>query len=60
MRQIGLPWKLQEKERKWLLPLKKLSIDTLSNLTPHRLKVFFYYSHPPVLARIQAIEYIKK
>ena len=36
--------------------LKRLSIDTLSNLTPHRLKVFFYYSHPPVLARIQAIK----
>jgi STE24 endopeptidase len=36
--------------------LKKMSIDTLSNLTPHPLKVFFYYSHPPVLARIQAIK----
>jgi len=36
--------------------LKKMSIDTLSNLTPHPVKVFFYYSHPPVLARIQAIK----
>jgi STE24 endopeptidase len=35
--------------------LKKLSMDTLSNLTPHPLKVFFFYSHPPVLARIRAI-----
>lgn len=36
--------------------LKKMSIDTLSNLTPHPVKVFFYYSHPPVLARIRAIK----
>ena len=35
--------------------LKKLSVDNLSNLTPHPLKVFLSYSHPPVLERIQAI-----
>ena len=35
--------------------LKKLSIDNLSNLTPHPLKVFLSYSHPPVLDRIRAI-----
>ena len=35
--------------------LKKLSVDNLSNLTPHRLKVFLEYSHPPVMARIKAI-----
>ena len=35
--------------------LKKLSIDNLSNLTPHPLKVFVSYSHPPVLARIKAL-----
>jgi STE24 endopeptidase len=35
--------------------LKKLSVDNLSNLTPHPLKVFLNYSHPPVLERIQAI-----
>lgn len=35
--------------------LKKLSVDNLSNLTPHPLKVFLEYSHPPVLNRIQAI-----
>jgi STE24 endopeptidase len=35
--------------------LKKLSIDNLSNLTPHPLKVALSYSHPPVLARIQAL-----
>lgn len=35
--------------------LKKLSVDNLSNLTPHPLKVFLQYSHPPILERIQAI-----
>ncbi|MFO7600000.1 MAG: M48 family metallopeptidase [Candidatus Desulfacyla sp.] len=35
--------------------LKKLSVDALSNLTPHPLKVFLSYSHPPVLDRIRAI-----
>jgi STE24 endopeptidase len=35
--------------------LKKLSVDNLSNLTPHPLKVFLDYSHPPVLERINAI-----
>ena len=35
--------------------LKKLSVDNLSNLTPHPLKVFLGYSHPPVLARIAAL-----
>jgi STE24 endopeptidase len=35
--------------------LKKLSVDNLSNLTPHPLKVFLQYSHPPVLQRIEAI-----
>ncbi|MFH1093887.1 MAG: M48 family metallopeptidase [Candidatus Omnitrophota bacterium] len=37
--------------------LKKLSVDNLSNLTPHPLKVFLDYSHPPVLQRIKAIRH---
>jgi STE24 endopeptidase len=36
--------------------LKKLSVSNLSNLTPHPLTVFLNYSHPPVLARIKALE----
>lgn len=36
--------------------LKKLSVDNLSNLTPHPLKVFIEYSHPPVLERIKALK----
>jgi STE24 endopeptidase len=35
--------------------LKKLSVDNLSNLAPHPLKVFLSYSHPPVLERIKAL-----
>ena len=35
--------------------LKKLSVDNLSDLTPHPWKVFVEYSHPPVLQRIAAI-----
>lgn len=35
--------------------LKKLSIQNLSNLTPHPLYVFLNYSHPPVLQRIRRI-----
>jgi len=35
--------------------LKKLSVDNLSNLSPHPLNVFLNYSHPPVLERIKAI-----
>tara|TARA_A100001015_G_scaffold321547_1_gene452891 strand:- start:3585 stop:4823 length:1239 start_codon:yes stop_codon:yes gene_type:complete len=39
--------------------LKKLSVDHLSNLTPHPLIVFMSYSHPPVLKRIQYIRSLK-
>lgn len=35
--------------------LKKLSASNLSNLLPHRLYVFFNYSHPPLLQRLRAI-----
>jgi len=35
--------------------LKKLSVQNLSNLTPHPLYVFLNYSHPPVLQRIKRL-----
>lgn len=36
--------------------LKKLSVDTLSNLYPHPTYVFFHYSHPPLLKRLEALK----
>lgn len=35
--------------------LKKLSVNNLSNLTPHKLYVFFNYSHPTLLQRESAM-----
>jgi STE24 endopeptidase len=35
--------------------LKKLSVDSLSNLYPHPAYVFFHYSHPPLLQRLRAL-----
>ncbi|MGY5352804.1 M48 family metallopeptidase [Wenyingzhuangia sp. IMCC45533] len=32
--------------------LKKLSKNSLSNLTPHKWNVFFHYSHPTLLQRV--------
>ena len=33
--------------------LRKLSVNNLSNLSPHPLYVFFHYSHPTLLQRIR-------
>ena len=33
--------------------LKKLSKNSLSNLTPHPAYVFMHYSHPPLIARVR-------
>jgi STE24 endopeptidase len=38
-----------------VLALKKLSKDSLSNLTPHPLLVGLHFTHPPVLERIRAL-----
>ena len=45
----------QQSSAHLIAALKKLSIDNLSNLTPHQLRVVLDYSHPPVLVRIQAL-----
>ena len=37
------------------LALKKLSVDSLSNIYPHPLYVFFHYSHPPLIKRLKAL-----
>jgi STE24 endopeptidase len=36
--------------------LKKMAKENLSNLMPHPIYVFFNYSHPPLLERIEFIE----
>jgi len=36
--------------------LKRLSVDTLSNLYPHPAYVFFHYSHPTLLQRLSALK----
>lgn len=35
--------------------LKRLSADSLSNLTPHPLYVLLHYSHPPLVQRVAAL-----
>lgn len=40
--------------------LKKLTRKNLSNLTPHPAYVFFHYSHPTLLQRIEKIDNEKK
>ncbi|MBI9064725.1 MAG: M48 family metallopeptidase [Marinilabiliaceae bacterium] len=36
--------------------LKTMSVNALSNLTPHPWYVFFHYSHPSLLQRVKAIK----
>lgn len=41
--------------QEFIKALKKLSRNSLSNLTPHPFHVFLHYSHPPVLQRIRCL-----
>ncbi len=52
--------KTYNKPESMISALKKLSAENLSNLTPHPLKVFLGYSHPPVLDRIKALRRIQE
>ena len=36
--------------------LEKISAEALSNPTPHPWYVFFHYSHPPLLKRLEALD----
>jgi len=42
-----------------ILALKKISADSMANLQPHPVKVFFDYSHPPILQRINVMKRYK-
>lgn len=49
-------WAAQTADGKALATaLKKLSAETLGNLFPHPLYVFFHYSHPPLLKRLEKL-----
>jgi len=36
--------------------LKRLAADNLANLTPHPMYAWFYYSHPPLVERIERLK----
>ena len=38
--------------------LKRLSVDSLSNLYPHPWYVFFHYSHPPLFKAVKGFELV--
>jgi STE24 endopeptidase len=40
--------------------LKRLASDNLANLIPHPLYAWFYYSHPPLVDRIERLSLLKK
>jgi len=40
--------------------LRKLAADNLANLNPHPLYAWFYYSHPPVVDRIERLARMEK
>ena len=40
--------------------LKRLAKDNLSNLHPHQIYVWFYYSHPPLVERIEYLQTLAK
>lgn len=48
-------WKLLGCKESIINALKRLGVDNLNNLNPHPLFAWFYYSHPPLLERINYI-----
>ncbi len=49
-------FKVMKVAEPFILALKKMARDNLSNLRPHPLYVWFNYSHPPLLERIKALQ----
>lgn len=47
--------KSQSEEKDLINALEKLSKNSLSNLTPHPLYVFWHYSHPTLLQRVKKL-----
>jgi len=47
---------LMETAKSMRAALKRLAADNLSNLNPHPLYAWFYYSHPPLVERIERLK----
>ncbi len=47
---------LMEKAEPISSALKRLAADNLSNLSPHPFYAWFYYSHPPLVERIERLK----
>jgi len=52
--------RLIEKAESMRSALKRLAADNLSNLSPHPLYAWFYYSHPPLIERIERLTLSQK
>jgi STE24 endopeptidase len=49
-------WELTGTSEPMISALKRLAKDNLTNLHPHPLYVWFYYSHPPLIERIEYLQ----
>jgi STE24 endopeptidase len=56
----GFAFSLTGDNESMISALIKLSKDNLSNLHPHPLYVALYYSHPPLVQRIEQIRALKR
>jgi STE24 endopeptidase len=52
----GMAFELTGTSQPMVKALKRLAKDNLSNLYPHPLYVWFYYSHPPLIERIKYLQ----
>lgn len=48
--------RLMKKAEPMQRALKRLAADNLANLTPHPIYAWFYYSHPPLVERIERLK----
>jgi len=51
-----MAWELTGTSEPMINALKRLAKDNLTNLHPHPLYVWFYYSHPPLIERIEYLQ----
>jgi len=51
-----MAWQLTGKTAPMIDALKRLAKDNLANLYPHPLYVWFYFSHPPLVQRVEYLQ----